>query len=511
MTDPLVLTVDLGTQSIRAMLVDADGNIVRIQKKPFRPPYYSLQPGWAEQAPSVYTDGLCEVTQALRAEAGELWERILAVTLTTIRDTPVCVDADGNALRDVILWLDKRECTPDAPVPPLSRLAFGLVGMQKSIDLQRRVSVCNWIMKHEPDVWARTHKYLMLSGYLTGFLTGVLADSAANMIGHIPYDSKVHGWMKKNDMRRCIFDIPLEKLPALVEPGEALGRITERAARLTGVPAGLPLIATGSDKGCETLGLGCITPERAAIGLGTTATVELTTKGYMEPLPFIPAYPAVLPGHFNPEVQIYRGYWLVSWFKNEFAQKEVAEAARTGGSAEALLNERLCEVPAGCNGLTFQPYFTPGVVMPEARGAVIGFSDVHTRIHIYRAIIEGIGFALLDGLRTMEKRGKCKVTALYVGGGAAQSDEICRITANLFGLPVSRVQTYEASGLGSAIVAFAAMGVYRDIPDAVDHMVHTRDTFAPDAAEHAVYEKLYREVFTQIFGRLLPLYKKNSL
>ncbi len=511
MTVPLVLTIDLGTQSIRAMLTDPTGNILRIHRKKFTPPYFSLHPGWAEQQADVYLSALCEVTQGLKDASAALWNDIIAVTLTTIRDSCVCVDAEGHALRDVILWLDKRDCTPNTPVPFFARQAFRLVGMEKSIDLQRSVSVCNWIARNEPSLWARTDKFLMLSGFLTCFLTGRIVDSSANMIGHIPYDSKVRGWMKKGDMRRCIFDIPESKLCDLVDPGDTMGSITARAAEATGIPVGLPVIATGSDKGCETLGLGCISPERAAIGLGTTATVQLTTDTYMEPLPFIPAYPAVLRGYFNPEVQIYRGYWLVSWFKNEFAQKEVADAERYNVTAEELLNQRLRDVPAGCLGLTFQPYFTPGVVMPEARGAIIGFSDAHTRIHIYRAIIEGIGFALLDGLRTMEKRGRFHVQELYVGGGGSQSNEICQITADLFGLPVNRIQTHEASGLGSAIVAFAAMGAYDSVQDAVRGMVHTRDTFLPSPETHAVYDKLYREIFTKIFGRLLPLYKKNRL
>ena len=330
------------------------------------------------------------------------------------------------------------------------------------------------------------------------------------MIGHIPFNSKTRAWQKKGELTRCVFDIEGEKLPELVEPGELLGSITAEASRRTGIPAGLPLIATGSDKGCETLGLSCIAPDSAAIGLGTTATIQFTLDRYMEPLPFIPAYPAVLKSHYNPEVQVYRGYWLISWFKREFAAKEVQEAESRGVPPEELLNARLAEVPAGCGGLVFQPYFTPGVVMPKARGAIIGFSDSHTRIHIYRAIVEGINFALLDGLLTMERRGGVKIKRLFVAGGGSQSDEICRITASMFGLPVCRIQTYEAAGLGSAVVAFTAIGIYRDVREAVAAMVHVRDEFLPDMREHEKYRAIYDGVFSRIFGRLLPLYKKNE-
>lgn len=511
MENPLVLTIDLGTQSARVMLIDKAGNVLHKVKHTYEKPYYSQHPGWAEQKPEVYWGAISQSSRQLKAEAGELWQDIIAVTVTTIRDTCVCVDREGRPLRDIIVWLDKRECTPKKPIPFKNKLLISLVGMQDTIELQRKISACNWIMENQPEIWEKTFKYLMISGFLNFRLTGKMVDSVANIIGHIPINTKTRKWMEKNELTRCVFDIPKEKLSELVEPGELIGRITAEAESETGIPEGLPLIATGSDKGCETLGLSCATPDKASIGLGTTATIQFTIGRYMEPLPFIPAYPAVLKNHYNPEVQVYRGYWLISWFKNEFAAKEVAQAKELGIAPEELLDSRLAEIPPGCEGLVFQPYFTPGVVMPKARGAVVGFSDVHTRIHIYRAIIEGINFALMDGLYTMERRGRVKVSKLFIAGGGSQSDEICRITANMFGLPVYRIQTYEASGLGSSMVAFVAKGVYRDINEAINAMVHVKDEFLPDPEVHKTYKMLFDEVFSKIFGKLLPLYKKIQL
>jgi len=511
MKDPLVLTIDLGTQSVRAMLVDKLGSILAKTQHSYAKPYYSLHPGWAEQKPELYWDAVCDVTKRLREEARDSWSSIIAVTITTIRDTWLCVDRDGKPLRDFIVWLDKRQCEMKKPLPAFKSLIFSIAGMKETADLLRRVSSCNWIMENEAETWEKTYKFLMISGYLTFMLTGNMIDSVANMVGHIPFSSKTRTWMGRNDLNRCIFNIETEKLSELMEPGETLGRITAAAASQTGIPEGLPLIATGSDKGCETLGLSCLKPDSAAIGLGTTATIQFTIDRYMEPLPFIPAYPAVLKGHYNPEVQIYRGYWLVSWFKNEFASKEVEEAGRLGVAPEELLDSLLTKIPAGCEGLVFQPYFTPGVIMPKARGAMIGFSDTHTRAHIYRAIIEGINFALMDGLYTMQRRGKLRIQKLFIAGGASQSDEICQISANMFGLPVYRIQTYEASGLGSSIVAFAAMGVYRDAAEAVANMVRVKDEFLPDPKEHETYKFLFKEIFSKVFGKLLPLYDKESL
>lgn len=508
MAEPLILTFDMGTQSARALLVDPAGKVVALQQKVYEKPYFSHQPGWAEQEADFYWQAVCETSNALREKAGPLWGNIIAVSCTTIRDTVLCLDENLIPLRDVILWLDKREAKELSGIPPVTSFMFQLARMGDSVQLQRKVSVCNWIAKYEPDIWAKTHKYVFLSAWLTYKLCGNLTDSVASTVGHIPFDSKIRTWMKKTDRRRAIFDLDDDKLYPLVEPGEIMGTITAGAAAQTGVPEGLPLVATGSDKACETLGLSCMGPGCASLSFGTTATVEVTTPDYMEPLPFIPPYPAVIPGHYNPEVEIYRGFWLISWFKREFAAKEVADAQKQGCSAEKLLNERLAEVPPGCEGLIFQPYFTPGIVMPHARGAVIGFSDVHTRIHIYRAIVEGINFSLMEGLYTIQKRGKLDVSKLYVAGGGSQSDEICQITANMFGLPVYRSQTHEVSGIGSSMAAFVAMGVHPSYETAAKAMVHIRDEFFPDVAQRKIYAKLYEDVFVKIFDKLSPLYQQ---
>ena len=212
-------------------------------------------------------------------------------------------------------------------------------------------------------------------------------------------------------------------------------------------------------------------------------------------------------GHYNPEIEIYRGYWLISWFKKEFAEKEVVEAAEKGISAEDLLNKRLAEIPPGCDGLTLQPYFTPGVSMPSAKGAIIGFSDIHTRIHIYRAIIEGINFALMEGMKSIEKRTGKRTESIYLAGGGSLGDEICQITADMFGVPVNRIQTHEAAVIGSSILTFCAIGHFASVREGIEKMVHVKDTFLPDMKVHKRYDLIYHKIFSRIFDKLKPLYE----
>lgn len=508
MEDRIVLAYDVGTQSSRALLINQRGEILAKSQVKHQEPYESPNPDWAEKDADFYYQNICQASQDLKKRYPEIFEKIEAAAITTIRDTVVCVDRNGKPLRPAILWLDKRKADGKPKFSQVTRMLFKAVGMEETANVQYQKSHCNWIRQYEPKVWEKTYKYLLLSGYLIFRLTGQMVDAAASQVGHIPFDSQSRNWQRKGALTRPVFDVEEEKLCEIKESGEVLGTITAQASEETGLPEGMKLIATGSDKACEILGLGCVSREKAAIGLGTTATITFTIDKYLEPERFIPPYDSIIQGRFTPEIEIFRGYWLISWFKKEFAEKEVEQAKKLGLSAEELLNQRLGEIPAGCEGLLFQPYFTPNITMPNARGAVIGFSDQHTRIHIYRAIIEGINFALMDGMKLMERRSGHKFQELYLGGGGSQSREICQITADMFGIPAIRTQSYEVTGIGCAMAAFVGLGVFSSYEEAVESMVHKKDVFEPNLEQHKIYERLYEEVFKNIYGKLSGLYER---
>lgn len=502
----VILTFYLGTQSMRAALVNKQGEFLCFEKENFEQPYFSRQPGWAEQSAEFYWEALCRVSKKLKEKAGKNWEFIQGVTLSTIRDTSVCVDGEGRSLRPAILWLDNRVTDKGKPLPFLKKVLFKLSNISNAVDIAGRTAVCNWIMENEPEVWSRTYKYLMISGYLYYKLVGKFVDSTANIVGHVPFNYKKSRWMKKNEFFYSIFPIPPNKLCYLCEPEETAGYIMESASKETGIPEGLPLIATGSDKSCESIGLSCTTPEKAAISLGTTATVQYTSSKYVEPQFCIPSYKSPYKGLYSSEIKVYRGYWMVSWFKNEFGIPDSQEAQKLGLSPERFLDMKLAEVTPGCNGLVFQPYLTPMEEMPNARGAMIGLSDRHTKNHIYRAIIEGINFALLDGMELIQEKMNVKTEAIYVSGSASQSDEICQLLADMTGLPVYRIHTHEAGIIGSSIIGFKGIGVFGSVEEGIQNMVHIQKPFKPNSKNHEIYLKLYKSVFLRMFERLSPLY-----
>jgi sugar (pentulose or hexulose) kinase len=246
------------------------------------------------------------------------------------------------------------------------------------------------------------------------------------------------------------------------------------------------------------------------LSYGTTATVQTTSDKYIEIIPFFPPYPSAVPGNYNTEVMIYRGFWMVNWFKQQFGQREMLISQQTGRSPEELFDEMISDIPPGSMGLTLQPYWSPGVRIPgtEAKGAIIGFGDVHTRAHIYRAILEGLAYALKEGLLRTEIRTKTKIDKIIVSGGGSQSRQAMQLTADIFDKTVEKPHTYETSALGAAINAAVGMKYYSDFQSAVKNMCRTGEIFEPISKNRDIYDKLFNDVYLKMYKKLQPLYSE---
>jgi len=298
-------------------------------------------------------------------------------------------------------------------------------------------------------------------------------------------------------------------LPELVPAGTIIGHVGAEVARQTGIPEGLPIIAGAADKACEVIGAGCLTPEIACLSYGTTATINTTTPRYLETTPFIPPYQAAVPNHYNTEIQITRGFWMVSWFKEQFGLHEQQLALQRGVAPETLFDELVNSVPPGALGLMLQPFWNPGIKVPgpEAKGAIIGFGDVHQRAHLYRAILEGLTYALREAKERIERRAGTRITTVRVSGGGSQSDAAMQITANIFNLPSERPHLYETSGLGAAVLAAVSLQLHPDFATAIREMTRIGQVFTPQPEHARTYDQLYRRVYCHMYKRLQPLYR----
>ena len=506
-----LLSIDNGTQSIRALLFDCLGNLVA-KGQQLITPYFSAHPGWAEQEPDYYwlaVKQACDLLWRDLAQRPDISkEQIIGMSVTTQRGTVINLDASGKPLRPAIIWLDQRHAEIEPVQWPWNWL-FKIANVEDIIKRFQEKSQAIWIRQNQPQTWANTDKYLLLSGFLNYRFTDKFIDSVGSQVGYIPFDYKKLAWLKKSDWRWSMLAIKPTMLPKLVEPGTLIGHVSAQAAVHTGIPAGLPVIASASDKACEIIGSGGNRPHIACLSYGTTATINITTNKYVEATPHLPPFPSAIPRHYSSEIMIYRGFWLISWFKKEFGLREQHIADAEGIAPEALFDRLVAKIPAGSMGLMLQPYWTPGArdPGPEAKGSIIGFGDVHTRTHIYRAILEGLAYALREGKERISKRNKINITQLRVSGGGSQSDVAMQLTANIFNLPAERPHTFETSGLGSAIVTAVGLGIYNDFDQAIKAMTRVNDVFMPQPELVKTYDALYQQVYLKMYKQLQPLYQ----
>ncbi len=516
MPGDLIIAIDAGTQSVRALLFNPQGRLLLKERAPIEA-YSYPQPGWVEQDPDLFWRAVCQACRGLMAQMAQQpelgVERLAGAALTTQRSTLINLDKNGQPLRPAIVWLDQRRTEGLPSLGGPWGLIFKLAGMQRTVDYLQAEAEANWISHNQPEIWQQTEHYVYLSGYLTYRLVGRLVDSDACQVGYMPFDYKHRRYSSWWDWKRQIISVKQSMLIELQPPASQLGRITAAAAEATGLPEGLPLIAAASDKACEVIGAGALEPHIGCLSYGTTATINTTHHRYIEVIPLIPPYPAAIPNAYSLEVQIARGYWMVSWFKEEFGQHEQRLAEQRGVEPETLFDELVSQVPPGSDGLVLQPFWSPGLRVPgpEARGAVIGFSGAHTRSHLYRAILEGLAYALREGAERTSKRSGVPITELRIAGGGSQSNAAMQLTADIFGLAATRPHIYEASGLGAAIDAAVGLGLHPDFSTAVAAMTHQGDTFQPNPQAHAVYERLYNQVYLKMYKQLKPLYEELYL
>jgi sugar (pentulose or hexulose) kinase len=502
-----IVAIDSGTQSVRAVLFDREGKEIAISRATHEP-YFSLKPGWSEQKPEDYWSKLCQVTNGLMQKINIDPKEIAGLGITTQRGTVIPVDKEGNPLRSAIIWLDQRSTPNPPPLSMLGKLLFGVAGLSDAIKYVQKHSHFQWIKINEPDVYKKTYKFAQVSGWFVKKLTGEFKDSVGMVTGMWPCDYKKLRWHTLAPAYEA-FAIEKEHLFELSPPDTILGHITREASQETGLPEGLPVLVGAGDKQSELLGAGAIDSSIAVISFGTATAMEVLTKKYIadKKMRFF-TWPAAYPNAWDIEMFIFRGFWMVTWFKQEFGHREALIAKERGVAPEVIFDEVVKEIPPGSMGLMLQPYWSPMVYAKYAKGSMIGFGDVHTRAHIYRAILEGMAYELRRLSEIVHKRTGVKLTEIRVGGGGSKSDVAVQIAADVFNLPTSRIATSEICALGASIDVAVATGMYGSMEEAVSSMVRIGRTFEPNSQACSIYEELYQGVYKKTYEALEPLYKK---
>ena len=503
----IVLIVDIGTQSIRSMLINQYGEIKAIEKRKYK---YIVDDNFIEfDADEVFMTIVKELVSLHNKNIRD-YGKIEGVSITSQRDSFVVVDKRGKPLRNCISWMDRRKAK-NYPSPSIfHKIAFKLTKMDNVAKSAMEETRFYWIEENEREIYEKTYKYLSLSAYINFRFTGKFKDSDASTVGHIPFNYKDRKWEEFFTVKGQLFQIEEKLLWRVVESTKPIGEIKEEICEALLLKKGTLIYASGSDKTCETAGVGAIDEKTASVSLGSQATLQINSNKYYTLDRFVPPFCSVIPNHYNPEVIVYRGFWMIKWFIKNFAKEEEIYARAHEMSTEEVLNSKLGTIPAGSDGLVIHPYWGQEILRPNAKGSMIGFNDKHTRLHMYKAIIEGIFYALKEGILKIEKKNNIKIEKIALSAGGSRSDEICQMAADVFGKKVYTVQTHEATALGSAMAVFIGRGVYYDFFEAKNEMLSIKKEYTPIGENYTVYDGIYKNVYSKVYPSLKNIYDKKG-
>lgn len=486
----LIIGIDSGTQSVRVIVFDLLGRVVSYGAAKHAP-CITLQNGGVEQDPADIWQCFCQACRQAMSTLPRPTSRIAACSITSQRSTMIAVDEDGTPLRPAFSWMDQRR-NEEVSLQLPERLQ----------EIQGRAKA-HWMRLNEPHLYRSVFRFLPVSGWLTQRLCGQFHDCEGSVAGIWPFDIEKLAWSDDPQLYEA-YGFPPEKLPLVFPPGALLGRVTRAAAGETGLPEGLPLRAGSGDKMCEMLGAGAIRPDQGYITYGSMAGLEVNI---LRPI-FAPAgeywtNPAAVPGWWNLEFAVQRGYLMLSWFSRQFN----LAGESNGCNGEQLLDQEAAAVPAGSDGLVVAPYWMPTEIARGARSVILGLDDHHSRAHLYRAILEGTAFALRQGMNRMIQDTRQPLAEIIAGGGGARSDLVMQITTDVIGLPLWRVQTVDTCSLGTAILAAVGEGIYETFEGAVEKMVLRREGFVPHPGRQAVYTEIFQKIYEGIYPSMKNVYE----
>lgn len=501
MAKQYLVSIDSGTQSTRVMILDTQGNRV-VTGSAQHPPTSSPQQGWHEHGRNDLWDAFCTASNEAFAKFQGDKADIVGIGVSSQRICVNITDQDGNLIHNPISWMDGRW-----------HMNYASLGaMPEDIEdpfyryFMPYLSMANWMKFNNPAVYEKAGKYLNVTGYLNFQLTGETKDAYSNNIGW-PYDTT--GWSGfVSDRYIELMGFRKDQLAEPVLAGGLIGNVTAGAAAATGMPEGCPVFACAGDKQCEVLGIGGTKHGQAYITLGTLSGLDVVSTNYTPSPDFsYNTYMGAYPETYNYEAFLGKGFWLVSWFRENFGSGLEQEAKEKGLPIEALLDIEAEALPAGAEGLIALPDWSPGTGRPYGKGMFIGFDDRHRRAHVYRALIEGIVMEIKTKSTEMFKGIGIEISELYVGGGGSKSDFCVQAIADVFNLPVYRTKEPENTSIGVAMCAAVGSGVYANLDEAITGMIKPFDRFDPKPENHKLYEHLRCNILNKLYPTLEAVMK----
>lgn len=504
-----VIGVDVGTQSTKGLVMDAKGKILASAAVAYG--VINKKPLWAEQHPDIWLNATKQVIKDLVKAAGVPKKSIKSLCVSSLYGgAGIPVNARIEPLYPCLIWMDRRASKQvdwvrnNVDTEQLFRISGN------SCDSYYGYTKILWIKDNEVEVWNNTKYFVPPNSYINYHITGELAvdHSSASNIGGV-YDMENRSWSK---VTLDILGIPSTMMPnRLVGSGEIIGGILPEVAEELGLDPGTPCVAGGVDAAVATYAAGvCGSGDHVAM-IGTSMCWGFINSSTDASHGLI-SMPHVVHGEDN--IYVFGGAISagasISWFIEEFCQAEKIEAEKSGRGVYAILEEKATPISPGSDGLIFLPYLM-GERSPiwdsQASGVMMGLSLFHTRYHMYRAVIEGVTFALRDNIECGKAGAEKLNEKLIVVGGAAFSDLWMQIISDITGYPVLTLAEEVEAPLGDCALAAAAVGLI-DSPEQIKNWSTLVPRAEPNRGAHDIYSAMfeeYRSVYQNIKGNMHTL------
>ena len=505
---PYVLGIDAGTEAIKAGIFDLAGKLIVSQSCPYRT--YFPRPGWAEQDPNEWWTSLVQAVRSCLATAPVDPQDIIGLSADATTCTLIPIKADGQELRRALLWMDVRATAQAAKLFDTGHatLRYSLAG----VSAEWMPAKALWLKENEADAYNRADYLIEFTDWLAYRLTGRITLNINTITQRWFYHTPSGGWPLDFYAEVGLDDVEA-KLPAdILTVGEVVAGLSAAAAAELGLPAHIPVAASGGDAFIGLLGLGVTSPGELGVIMGSSNVLAgLSAQEFHAPGIFGAFPDALMPGLSSVEGgQVSTGS-ILSWFKRNFAGGLAEEAKRKGVSIYQLLDREATQIPLGSEGLIVLDYFQ-GNRTPHtdslARGAVWGLSLQASRGHVFRALMEGIAYGLNDILETFTRQDYL-ISRIIACGGATQSPLFMQIYADVLGKPIYLTHEPEASLLGSAVVAAVGAKAYPDLVQAANQMVRISGEYQPDLERHRAYQ-FYAKKYQETYQQLKPLMHQMS-
>lgn len=496
----MLIGIDVGTTSTKAVLFDQDGTLLAeaAQEYPTAYPHN----GWAEQDPEDWWRATCATLTHIFADGQFDARGVAAVGISCQAPSMVPVDHQGNPLAPALIWMDRRtepQCDwlrEHVGDTLISNINGGRV------DPYYMAPKIRWFQEEMADCYQQTHYMLQANGYVIHKLTNTFTMDRSHGPITLLFDSQQGDWSEQ--LLTCA-KIDREKLPPLFDCAAIVGEVTAAAAAATGLAAGTPVIAGMTDGTAAGIEAGLVRTGDAVEMTGQSTVLLICNDS-----PYL-GRDLIALGHAIPGKHLVVGALVASggalrWFRDQLAKRELERATAEAVDPFDLLAEEAGHSPPGANRLVFLPYMY-GERSPiwdsDARGVFFGLSLASERRDMIRAIMEGAAYGLRHNIEVAAAGGFHVETLACVGGGA-RSALWNQIKADVLQRPIQLPKAATGAPFGDAIVAAAAVGLYPSIEDAVATMVQTGATYQPDETQAARYDALY-----QIYLELYPALKKS--